>query len=118
MLRHPIPEGRRQATINREWRSPHGRGRVRAKGWNRMQAHRTTTTITEGHEIKVRLPSDSPAGEAEVIVIAEPPPTAARLGGTPATDLNSWLDGTLHRLPPAPSPQLESLRRETLYEVD
>lgn len=81
-----------------------------------MQAHRTRATVTEDHEIKVALPPDFPAGEAEVIVIAEPPPTVAR--PDEATDFNSWLDSTLRRLPPAPSPPLEALRRENLYDDD
>jgi len=83
-----------------------------------MQAHRTRATVTEDHEIKVTLPPSFPAGEAEVIVIAEPSPRVVRPGATPATDFNSWLDGTLRRLPPAPSPPLDALRRENLYEDD
>lgn len=82
-----------------------------------MQAHRTRARVTEDHEVTVTLPSDFPAGEAEVIVIAEPPQTGPR-GATPAADFNNWLDGTLRRLPPAPSPPLDALRRENLYEDD
>jgi hypothetical protein len=36
-----------------------------------MHAHRERVTITEEHEVKVSLPQDFPAGEAEVIVIAD-----------------------------------------------
>ncbi len=78
-----------------------------------MQAHRTRARVTEDHEVRVTLPSDFPAGEAEVIVIAEPPETRP-LGATAMTDFNNWLDDTLRRLPPAPSPPLDALRRENL----
>lgn len=81
-----------------------------------MQAHRTKATVTEDREVKVTLPPEFPAGEAEVIVIAESPPMAPRLGETPVTDFGSWLDGTLRRLPPAPSISLDTLRRVNLYE--
>jgi hypothetical protein len=80
-----------------------------------MQAHRTRARVTEDHEVKVTLPSDFPAGEAEVIVIADPAQPPPRFA-TSATDFNNWLDGTLRRLPPAPSPPLDALRRENLYE--
>jgi hypothetical protein len=82
-----------------------------------MQERWTRARVTEDHEVRVTLPSDSPAGEAEVIVIAEPPETGPP-GATAATDFNTWLDGTLRRLPPAPSPPLDMLRRENLYEDD
>jgi hypothetical protein len=79
-----------------------------------MQAHRTRATVTEDHEIQVTLPPEFPLGEAEVIVIAKSPPRVMRPGETPAMDFNSWLDRTLCRLPPAPSPPLDALRRENV----
>lgn len=63
------------------------------------------------------LPQDFPAGDAEVIVIAEGrrgPATA----GDPARDFDHWLDTILSQLPPAPTVPLEALRRENLYEDD
>jgi hypothetical protein len=82
-----------------------------------MHAHRERVTITEEHEVKVSLPQDFPAGDAEVIVIAE-----GRLGpaiaGDPSTDFDDWLDTILSQLPPAPTVPLEALRRENLYEDD
>jgi hypothetical protein len=34
-----------------------------------MQAHRIKVTITESRELRISLPEDAPAGEAEVIVL-------------------------------------------------
>ena len=82
-----------------------------------MHAHRERVTITKEHEIKVSLPQDFPAGEAEVIVIAEGKGGPAIAGG-PSTDFDHWLDTILSQLPPAPTVPLEALRRENLYEDD
>ena len=35
-----------------------------------MYAHKTKVTVSATHEVTVKLPSDFPAGEAEVIVLA------------------------------------------------
>ena len=45
-----------------------------------MQAHRIKVTITESRELRIALPDDAPAGEAEVIVLfgSEPIPHEAR----------------------------------------
>lgn len=34
-----------------------------------MRAHRVRVRISESHELRVKLPSDFPAGEADVIVL-------------------------------------------------
>lgn len=35
-----------------------------------MYAHKVHVTVSENHEVTVKLPSDFPPGEAEVIVLA------------------------------------------------
>lgn len=78
-----------------------------------MQAHRERVIVPEDHEVTVKLPSDFPAGEAEVIVLAAA--SAPRPGRQP---FRSWLADLHRRLPEAPSVPLEALRRENLYEDD
>lgn len=82
-----------------------------------MHAHRERVTITEEHEVKVSLPEDFPAGEAEVIVIAEEKGGPA-IAADPSMDFDHWLDTILSQLPPAPTVPLEALRRENVYEDD
>lgn len=36
-----------------------------------MHAHKTKVTISDDHELAVKLPEDFPSGRAEVIVLAE-----------------------------------------------
>jgi len=78
----------------------------------RMQAHRVKVVVTEDHQITVKLPSDFPPGEAELIVLAQ---GASRSHAEP---FHTWLDALLRRLPPTPTVPLEALRRENLYEDD
>jgi hypothetical protein len=69
--------------------------------------------VPEDHEVTVRLPSDFPAGVAEVIVLAAAsPPIPDR------KPFRAWLADLDRRLPDAPSVPLEALRRESLYEDD
>ena len=42
-----------------------------------MRAHRTRVQVTDDHEVRVTLPSDFPAGDAEVIVLEAEPAVAA-----------------------------------------
>jgi hypothetical protein len=75
-----------------------------------MHAHRTNITVTEDHELRLLLPPDFPAGEAEVIILS----TRARpsVAGARVDRLNAWIDA----LPPvAASPPLEALDREEIY---
>jgi hypothetical protein len=37
-----------------------------------MQAHKQTVTVTDDHQLEIRLPEDFPSGPAEVIVLASP----------------------------------------------
>ena len=76
-----------------------------------MQAHRIRVTIPESHEVTVRLPSDVPVGEAEIIVLTESNASDER-----ATGFAAWLDSWISGLPAAPAIPLEALRRENLYE--
>jgi hypothetical protein len=78
-----------------------------------MLAHRTTVVVSADHQLTVKVPSDFPSGQAEVIVLSVDP--ARTLERAPFDD---WLDGVLARLPPAPVVPLEALHRESLYEDD
>jgi hypothetical protein len=53
--------------------------------------------VSENHELKIRLPSDFPAGEAEVIVLAPEEEPAKPLSGKHTID-----DLMANRLIPAP----------------
>ena len=48
-----------------------------------MQAHRFNVTVEKNHQLRLDLPTDFPAGPAEVIVLAEHPKArrVVRLGG-------------------------------------
>jgi hypothetical protein len=76
-----------------------------------MYAHRIRVTIPDSREVTVRLPSDIPAGEAEIIVLTESPSTAV-----PSAGFKRWLDTWIAALPLTPAIPLEALRRENLYE--
>jgi hypothetical protein len=74
-----------------------------------MIAHRLKITITESHEVTLRLPSDVLPGEAEVIVLTEsmrPERSAERFG--------AWLDSWIRSLPQSPAIPRDALRRENL----
>jgi hypothetical protein len=76
-----------------------------------MYAHRIRITVPENHEITVRLPSDVPPGEAELIVLTE-----SRATPESAEHFKAWLDSWIRTLPDSPAIPLETLRRENLYE--
>jgi hypothetical protein len=76
-----------------------------------MRAHKLRITIPENHEITLKLPSDLPPGEAEVIVLSDPEPSKDKRGS-----FEQWLDAWIRALPPSPPIALRALRRENLYE--
>lgn len=76
-----------------------------------MRAHRLKITIPDNHEVTVRLPSDVPPGEAELIVLTDAPPAAES-----AERFKIWLDSWVRSLPVSPAIPLDALRRENLYE--
>lgn len=76
-----------------------------------MYAHRIRLTIPEDREITVRLPSDVPPGEAELIVLTEAPPSLRS-----AQRFKTWLDSWIRALPASSAIPLEALRRKNLYE--
>jgi hypothetical protein len=67
-------------------------------------------TIPESHEVVLRLPSDVPPGEAEIIVLAKGRP------GTADQHVDEWLRKLAEGIPPSPVIPLDALRRENLYE--
>ena len=78
-----------------------------------MLAHRTKVVVSSDHQLIVKLPSDFPAGQAEVIVLSVDPACNEQ-----RESFNDWLEGVLRNLPAAPVVPLEALRRENLYEDD
>ncbi|MBM4362733.1 MAG: hypothetical protein FJ104_08635 [Deltaproteobacteria bacterium] len=76
-----------------------------------MFAHRLKVLIPESHEVLLRLPSDVPTGEAEVIVLA-----GAEARETADRSVEEWLDALVQDVPPSPVIPLGALRREHLYE--
>lgn len=79
-----------------------------------MHAHKIKVTISEDHELSVKLPQDFPAGPAEVIVLAEPSTSRriVRLSGALAPDATEEIPGD----PIADA--LEELRRERAERFD
>jgi len=75
-----------------------------------MHAHRTTVTVDAGHEVVLRLPPDFPAGEAEVIVIAE-----QGRGQRPVAERLQRLKALLDSVPPAPDLPLSAFDRDEIY---
>lgn len=61
-----------------------------------MQAHRVRVTIPESHKVTIEVPTEVPAGEAEVIVLSSVP------AGQPATADTSF--STRFRADPALGP--------------
>jgi hypothetical protein len=74
-----------------------------------VRSHKQKVTVTETHQFVVRLPSDFPPGEAEVIVLSE----AAR--PDEPKDLATWLEQWVAGLPPAPSIPLDAMGRDSIY---
>ncbi len=64
-----------------------------------MYAHRIRITVPESHEITVRLPSDVPPGEAELIVLTEAPPHRV----PPSVSRRGSIPGSVRCRPPPPS---------------
>ena len=74
-----------------------------------MRRHAQRVTVTEKHEVVVRLPSDFPPGEAEVVVLSKvkEPPRGA--------DLAKRLDEWIAALPKAPPISLDAIDRDDIY---
>ena len=72
-----------------------------------MQAHKTTVTVREDHQVVVHLPDDFPAGEAEVIVMPHPTTISSN-------EAAAAFDRLLASLPTAPVITLDSLDRGEL----
>ena len=54
-----------------------------------MYAHKVHITIAEDYELRLRLPQDFPAGEAEVIVLSTRQKPAAEPGRVERVDRNA-----------------------------
>ena len=74
-----------------------------------MRSHKQSITVTEAHQVTVRLPSDFPPGEAEVIVLSKAPLSK------PSEDLLTWLEQWALSLPEAPHVPLDAMGRDSIY---
>jgi hypothetical protein len=74
-----------------------------------MRRHEQRVTVTEKHEVIVRLPSDFPSGEAEVVVISQVRSPER------VSDIDSWLEEWSAMLPAAPRVPLDAIDRDTIY---
>ena len=74
-----------------------------------MRRHAQQVTVTEKHEVIVRLPSDFPPGEAEVVVLSK---VKEPLRGT---DLAKWLDEWIASFPKLPRIRLDEIDRDDIY---
>jgi hypothetical protein len=74
-----------------------------------MRRHEQRVTVTEKHEAVVRLPSDFPSGEAEVVVVSQVRSPER------VSDLDGWLEVWSAMLPAAPRVPLDAIGRDTIY---
>ena len=81
------------------------------------QAHTVRVVMPQDHRLELELPSDFPAGQADVTVVSEegaetvPRPT----GSEQAEEFERWLRALLSQLPRAPVLPLEAFDRESIY---
>jgi len=81
-----------------------------------MRAHKIKIVVTDDHEVNVKLPSDFPAGDAELIVIAEGSREPRLPGDEAAREFSEWLDNVLSRAPRAPVLPPEAFDRSSIYD--
>ena len=74
-----------------------------------MRAHRLKVTVPESHELRLRLPSDFPTGEAEVIVLEASLPAGPR--PQPRLTVDELLAARLQRPPSVAPVSLEDIER-------
>jgi hypothetical protein len=74
-----------------------------------MRRHQQRVTVTERHEVVVRLPSDFPPGDAEIVVLSK---VKAPEHGA---DLDAWLEEWAAALPAAPRVPLDAIGRDSIY---
>jgi hypothetical protein len=84
-----------------------------------MYAYKVEVVIPANHQVVLSLPSDMPAGKAEVVILVEEENTGTMPLSTEAQAPSlSWIDELLANVPPAPEIPLEALRRENMYGDD
>jgi hypothetical protein len=84
-----------------------------------MHAHKVRVVISEDRQITVKLPSDIPPGDAELIVLTgdgAERPSSGRAAADAAAEFESWLSGVLREVPPAPVLADEAFDRGSVYE--
>lgn len=95
-------------------------GTIRFQG-NRdaMHAHKVRVVISEDRQITVKLPSDIPPGNAELIVLTGDDmehPSGGRVAADAAAEFESWLTSVLREVPSAPALADEAFDRGTIYD--
>jgi hypothetical protein len=83
-----------------------------------MHAHKVKVVIPEDHQITLRLPSDIPPGEAELIVLTGVAPEhepAAKAAVDAAVEFETWLRAVLQRVPSSPVLPDEAFDRGSFY---
>ena len=84
-----------------------------------MHAHKARVRVTDAREVRVKLPSDFPPGEAEVTVTAEAssgPGASLPNGQQAAEQFEAWLGELLKRLPKSPVLPPEAMDRAHIYD--
>ncbi len=77
-----------------------------------MRRHQQRVTVTDEREIVLRLPSDFPVGDADIIIRSNVRELAAARSGA---DLVAWLNDWIASLPRVPDIDLDSIDRDDIY---
>jgi hypothetical protein len=84
-----------------------------------MRAHKVRVVISEDRQITVKLPSDIPPGDAELIILTGDGavhPASGRVAADAAAEFESWLCGVLREVPSAPVLADEAFDRGSIYD--
>jgi len=84
-----------------------------------MHAHKVKVVISEDHQLTIRLPSDIPPGEAELIVLTGESAELQLLGkkaADAAAEFETWLHGVHQRVPSTPALPDEAFDRGSIYD--
>ena len=76
-----------------------------------MRAHRLKVTVPESHELTLRLPSDFPTGEVEVIVLETLGDASQPTSPQPRLTVDELMAARLQRPPGVDPVSLEDIKR-------
>lgn len=80
-----------------------------------MYAFKSRIKIQNDRKLVIKLPSDMPEGDAEVIVLTENSKRSNEINTNPVAIINR-LDEWINQVPPVPCIPLESIDRSELYK--